>query len=170
MNLYQINAEIQQLENACEDGLLIDAETGELLTFADALEQLHMAREKKIENVALWIKNLTADTVAIKAEEESLAKRRGAEEAKIDRLKDYLLSALMRDDGTIEKFHTARCAISIRKNPVRVAISDEAAIPNEFFTETVLRKADKAQLKEVLARGIEVPGARLEQTRSVTIK
>lgn len=170
MNIYQINAQIEQLESACEDGLLIDEETGELLTFGDALNQLRMAREEKIENVALWVKNLTAEAAAIAAEEESLAKRRKAAEAKAESLKGYLVSALMREDGTAEKFSTARCAVSVRKNPARVTISDEKLIPGEFFTETVTRKADKMQIKEVLARGIDVPGARLEQTRSVMIK
>ena len=55
MNLYQINAEIEQLENAVEDGMLIDEETGELLTFEQALDQLHMMKTEKVENIALLL-------------------------------------------------------------------------------------------------------------------
>lgn len=170
MNIYQINAEIEHLEYACEDGLLIDEETGELITFDEALRQLKMAKEEKIENVALWVKNLTAESAAIYAEEESLAKRRKAVDAKCERLKAYLISALMREDGTAEKFKTARCTVTVRKNPVKVTITDEKKLPAEFFAETITRKADKAQIKEVLTRGIAVPGAVLEQTRGVLIK
>ena len=170
MNLYQINRDIEQLECACEDGILIDAETGELIEFEQALEQLHMAREHKIENSALWIKNLTADASAMADEEESLAKRRKAAEAKIERLKRYLVNALLREDGTAEKFSTARCAVSIRKNPEKVVITCEKDIPKEFFTEIVTQKLVKTQVKEVLQRGIEVPGAKLVQERTAIVK
>ena len=170
MNLYQINAEIEQLENACEDGMLIDEETGELITFDEALRQLRMAKEEKIENVALWVKNLTAESAAIYAEEESLAKRRKATDAKCERLKAYLISALMREDGSAERFKSARCTVTVRSNPVKVTITDEKKLPAEFFAETITRRADKVQIKEVLSRGIDIPGAVLERTRSVMIK
>lgn len=170
MNLYQINAEIEQLENACEDGLLIDKETGELMTIAQALEQMKMDRAEKIENIALWCKNLASDVAALKAEEDNLAKRRKAAEAKIESLKGYLMGALVHADGTTDKFRSARTTVSVRRNAPSVVISDEALLPMEFKIQKIEVKPDKASIKEVLSRGIEVPGARLENTRSVIIK
>lgn len=170
MNLYQINAEIEQLEVACEDGLLIDPETGELLTFEQALDRLRMERTQKIENIALWCKNLASDAAALKAEEEQLAKRRKAAEAKSERLKAYLLSAMTQPDGKVLPFHGTRAVVSVRNNAPSVVISDEALLAMEFKIQKIEVKADKASIKEVLQRGIEVPGARLERTRSVIIK
>ena len=56
MNLYEINREIL----AC-----IDYETGEILD-EGRLNSLEIEREKKIENVALWIKNLESEAAALK--------------------------------------------------------------------------------------------------------
>lgn len=65
MNLYEINREIL----SC-----IDYETGEILD-VQRLEMLEIAKEKKIENVALWIKNLESEAAALKKEKDSFAQR-----------------------------------------------------------------------------------------------
>lgn len=170
MNLYQINAEIEQLENAVEDGLLIDEETGELMTLEQALDQLHMMKTEKVENIALFIRNLDAESVALKAEEERFAKRRKAAEAKSERLRAYLLSALTKEDGTTEKVKTTRVNVSVRLSGPSVVFTDESLLPMEFKIQKIEVKPDKASIKEVLSRGIEVPGAKLERGRSVVIK
>lgn len=170
MNLYQINADIEQLENAVEDGLLIDEETGELMTIEQALDQLHMMKTEKVENIALFIRNLDAESVALKAEEERFAKRRKAAEAKSERLRAYLLSALTKEDGTTEKVKTTRVNVSVRLSGPSVVFTDESLLPMEFKIQKIEVKPDKASIKEVLSRGIEVPGAKLERGRSVIIK
>ena len=170
MNLYQINAEIEQLENAVEDGLLIDEETGELLTLEDALDQLRMERTAKMENIALWCKNLASDAAALKAEEDNLAKRRRAAEAKLARLKAYLLGAMTQADGRVIPFHGTKAVVTVRNNAPSVKISDEALLPMEFKIQKIETVPDKKSIAEVLKRGIEVPGAHFERTRSVMIK
>ena len=170
MNLFQINAEIEQLENAVEDGLLIDEETGELMTLEQALDQLQMMKTEKVENIALFIRNLDAESVALKAEEERFAKRRKAAEAKSERLRAYLLSALTKEDGTTEKVKTTRVNVSVRLSGPSVVFTDESLLPMEFKIQKIEVKPDKASIKEVLMRGIEVPGAKLERGRSVIIK
>ena len=103
------------------------------------------------------------------SEEEKLAKRRKAIENKADDVKQFLIRALTREDGTSEKFRTARAAVTVKLNPAKVIISDEKLLPEVFFREIIDRKPDKEQIKEVLSRGIEVPGAALERGRSVVI-
>ena len=49
----------------------IDPESGEVIDTAQ-LDSLLMERSKKLEAVALWIKNLDSDAAAIKAEREAL--------------------------------------------------------------------------------------------------
>ena len=82
MNLYDIDRQIQELIENC-----VDPETGELTIDTAALDALQMEREAKIENLACYVKNLTADAKKIKAEEEALAQRRKAAENKAERLK-----------------------------------------------------------------------------------
>ena len=61
MNIYEI-------DNAMFS--LIDEETGEIKDY-EAFEELQMQKEEKIENTALWYKNLVAESKAIREEENS---------------------------------------------------------------------------------------------------
>lgn len=170
MNIWEIDAAMKEIMLLEHDEELVDLETGEVVTVEEAIAKLEMARDEKIENAALMVKNMTAQAEAIKAEEEKLKKRRAAIEGKTEGVKRYLIAALTREDGTSEKFTTSRAAVSIKTNAPRTVITDEKAIPEEFFIQKVERRVDKVQLKEVLQRGIEVPGAALERGRSVVIK
>ncbi|MBO7669510.1 MAG: siphovirus Gp157 family protein [Oscillospiraceae bacterium] len=61
MNLYEINDALALWTPE------VDEETGELLN-GEALDELNAAREKKIEIIALWIKDLAAEIEAFKEE------------------------------------------------------------------------------------------------------
>lgn len=56
MTLYEIDQAIQGL---------VDPETGELMDY-EAFAALQMDRDAKIENMALWYKDLMADAMAAK--------------------------------------------------------------------------------------------------------
>lgn len=169
MNIWEIDKRMSEIMLLEEDEELVDLDTGEVVTVKEALERLEMERETKIENAALAVKNLKAEAEAIKAEEDRLNKRRKAIENKAEGFKSYLIAALVREDGTSEKIKTPRTVVSVKMNPAKVVISDEKLIPREFFREIVETKVDKSELREVLARGIAVPGAALERGRSVVI-
>lgn len=98
---------IWEIDNAIAE--LVDPETGELLDF-DKFAELSIERDKKIENMACWVVNMTAEAKAIREQEKILAERRKALENKSDRLKDYLDKILCG-----EKFKTAKVAVSYRK-------------------------------------------------------
>ena len=53
MNLFDVNSDIENFEFKC------DEETGEILNL-DELDNLKMQKDEKIENIALYIKNLKA--------------------------------------------------------------------------------------------------------------
>ena len=76
MSLYHIDQAILAL---------VDPETGEIMD-GEAFDQLQMERETKLENIALWIKNLKAENAAIRQEEKALAERRKAGENKVERI------------------------------------------------------------------------------------
>ena len=153
MTLYEIDKSIEQLVNA------VDPETGELLVDNDALDALMMERDGKIENIACFIKNLTADAKALKDEEAALAERRKAAEKKAERLKDYLTYVL---GG--EKFQSQTVEI------------DEGftAWAEKTGNDNLLRykapEANKVAIKALLAQGADIPCARLTQNTSITIK
>ena len=80
MTIYEIDQSIASL---------VDPNTGEIGDY-DMFCELQMEREAKVENMALWIKNLNAEADAIKAERDNLYEREKAARNKADRLKKYL--------------------------------------------------------------------------------
>lgn len=162
MNLYEINRDI---ENFAFD---IDEETGEVLN-ADELDALQMERDTKIENIALYIKNLNALAADIKAEKDNLDERMKAVERKADGLKRYLSSAL---NG--EKFETARCKVSYRK-------SNQVVLSGEFdnwakenapglLTVKTTYTPSKTAIKEAMLDGKEVKYATLVENTNLILK
>ena len=170
MTLYDIDAQIAALDGAAEDDMLIDEESGELISVSQALDALRMEREAKLENVACWVKNLSAEADAIREEENRLVKRRKAAETKAANLKSWLLAAMTREDGTTDKLKTGRVVVSVKKNPPCTVVDDEALLPLMYkkVKESIVQ--DKAAIKAALLAGQEVPGAHLEYGRSVMIK
>ena len=120
MTLFEINKAILDFQ------FEVDEETGELLN-AQALDDLQMARDEKIENVGLWIKNLNAEAVAVKAEKDAMAHRQKMLEKKAESLKGYLAYALKG-----EKFSTPKIAMSFRKSE-SVDILPGAEIPEQYL-------------------------------------
>ena len=169
MTLYDIDAQIAALEDAAEDDMLIDEETGELISLSQALDALRMEREAKIENVACWVKNLSAEADAIREEENRLIKRRKAAETKAANLKAWLLAAMTREDGTTDKLKTGRVMVSVKRNPPSTVVDDDL-LPSTYKVAKITYQANKELIKRELLAGGEVPGAHLEYGRSVIIK
>lgn len=154
MTLYEIDEALSSLVD----------ENGEIADF-EAFDALAMARDEKIENVALWIKNLNAESGAIKVEEDALKARREAKENKIDSLKNYLAHAL---DG--QKFETARVRCSWRKSS-SLKIDDEGAFLTLYPTfgrQTV--SVNKEAVKAGIKAGETYTGATLAESNNLSIK
>lgn len=153
MTLYEINAAITDC---------IDAETGEVIDF-ERLVALNMEREQKLENIALWIKDLTAEAAAIKAEKMKLAERQAAAENKAESLKVFLTEQL---GG--QKFSTARCAVSFRRTK-SVNVIDLWKLPEDYLRYSD-PTPDKKALGEALKAGQTIEGAELVEKLSAIIK
>lgn len=163
MTLYEIEDAILQC---------VDHETGEIID-PEALTALQMEREKKIENVALWIKDLRAEAEAISNEVKNLTARKKAAENKAEQLKAWLAEAL---DGEI--FKTSRVRISYTHNS-RLNVIDEQSVVNyietnyqepEEYLRYQLPEIRKDAVKAAIKDGAEIPGACIEATESVVIK
>lgn len=153
-SLYQIDQAILEC---------LDAETGEIID-AEKLNALFMEKNQKIENIALWIKNLQADALAYKAEKDAFAARQKAAESKVESLKAYLVSAL---DG--QKFSTAKCAVSFRKSEA-VQVDDVNSIPAEWIRTKTTIEPDKTAIKAAIKAGQEITGCKLVETTNISIK
>ena len=153
-NLYEIDLGILEC---------LDAETGEIID-PERLDALFMERNQKIENVALWVKNLLSDAEAIRAEKEALADREAKCRKKADDLKTWLAKAL---EG--QKFNTARCAVSFRKS-TRLEVLNPDSIPAELMVETITTKPDATRIKALLKDGNLVGGCRLVENLNTQIK
>lgn len=152
-NLYEINQEILNC---------LDPETGEIID--DRISDLLMEKEQKLENIALWIKNLQADVQMFKAEKESFEKRQKAAEKKLVSLMAYLT-----DNLKGEKFSTGKCAVSFRKSD-RVEVYNDALVPKKYLTKKVTFAPDKDAIKALLKSGKKVNGCRLVEKLNPQIK
>lgn len=153
-SLYQIDQAILEC---------LDAETGEIID-AEKLNALFMEKNQKIENIALWIKNLQADALAYKAEKDAFAARQKAAESKVESLKAWLVSAL---GG--QKFSTAKCAVSFRKSEA-VQVDDVNSIPAEWTRIKTTIEPDKTAIKAAIKAGQEITGCKLVENTNISIK
>ena len=160
-SLYEIDSAITAL---------VDMETGEILDY-EAFCNLKMERDQKLENMALWYKDLCAEAAAIRAEEVNLAARRKACENKAERLKAYLSELLAGD-----KFKTPRVACSFRASKA-LQIQDE-----ESFIKTMIEQqhfeylsykqptVNRTEITNAIKAGLVVEGAELVEKNNISIK
>lgn len=168
MNIYEIDAQIAALLELDEEEI-IDEETGEVIPVAQALDELAMARETKIENVACMVKDLVALSKAMHEEAARLEDRSKAAQRKADNLKQYLLGALTQPDGAVDKFHSVRADISTRRVE-SVTITDEKQLPAAYIEVRTTSAPKKKEIREAIKAGAFVPGAELTQKMAVIIK
>lgn len=160
MTLYEIDA---QLEEMLEQ---VDPETGELLCDMEQLEALSLERDRKLENLALYVKNRDAEAKAIREEEKALADRRRGLERKAERARDFLATLLAG-----EKFTTSKVAVSWRKSEaVEIGMSFFSTDANERFLRYKDPEPDKAAIKAAIKAGEEITGAELVANLNMTIK
>lgn len=161
MKLYEIDAAILEC---------IDTETGEICDF-ERLEELQIARDAKLENVALYVKQLTAEAEALAAEEKALKERKHAKQVKAARYAEWLAHAL---EG--KPFETARVRLSFRKSDP-VEITDELAVlfycekhNLEHCIKYKTPEVSVSEIKKLLKAGQEIPGAALTEKQNLQIK
>jgi len=162
MTLYEIDEALLNL---------VDPETGEIMDIS-AFQALQMDREKKLEGIACWIKDLYAEEDTLKHEEDALRARRAAARRKRESLWAYLQTMLAG-----EKLKTGKVAVTYRKNPPSVQVDDEAELlewaRSRCRTDLLRLKdpeLDKAGLKAAIEKGEYVPGARIVQETRMVIQ
>ena len=142
---------------------------------ADTIEALKIEYESAVDGAATRIKELIAEAEAIKAEISNLAARRLAKIEQAERYRRLILASLNRMDKA--KVETARNCVSIRKNPPKVVIENEAVfldwakhLAPEFVSKTETFKPNRDAIAEAIKRGEVVPDVHIEQGESLRIK
>lgn len=158
MKLYEIDQAIMEL---------FDPETGECLD-EEALESLQIERDKKIEGIACWIKDLEADAMKIRNEEKALADRRRSLENKAEHLTEFLGGVV----GEGNRFSSSKCSVSWRKSEsVRV---DYDELVKDPFVDNYLRykepEIDKSAIKAAIKNGTIVLGAELVTNNNIQLR
>ena len=152
MNLYEINNAMQEC---------INLETGEI--DVELFEKLQLEKDEKIENVALWIKNLSSDVEGMENEKKAFEERIKATKNKVIALKTYLEMAL---NG--EKFQTAKCSITFRKSK-SVTVLDVSKLDKDYL-KYADPTPDKTAIKKAIESGVTIAGASLVENLNVQIK
>ena len=150
--------EIEQAMLAC-----VDPETGEIID-CEALDALKMEKEAKLEGVALWIKNLSADIAAFEAEISAFEKRKRAADNKVKGLKNWLAYAL--NGG---KFKSAKCVVTCRTSE-KVDVKEGTVLPPELTITKTEIKPDKAAIKDAIKAGQIIDGCTLITNISASVK
>lgn len=158
MTIYDIDSAI---------AALVDPETGELGDY-EAFQRLQLAREAKIENLALLYKETRATAEAIKAEADRLIQRRRVLEHNMRRMQEYLALVL---DG--EKFSSPRCTVSYRWSEGTETDPEFVDWAREHRPELLMEqqpKIDTQQLKRELKDGLVCDYARLVERQNVQVR
>ena len=151
---------LYEIENAILD--CVDLESGEIID-CERLSELQMERDAKVQNIALWIKQLEAEAEAYKKEKESFDKKKSVAENKAKSLKEYLSGYL---GG--QPFKSIKVNVSFRASD-SVNITDISKIPEQFL-KVAEPTADKAEIKKLLKAGTAVAGAELITKNNIQIK
>jgi len=159
MKLYEVIEAYQDLMNL-ED---IDEET-----FRTALGAVHETLDQKICSIGRLVRNIEADSNALKAEEERLYKKRKAIEKTIERLKQYALDAMVATGRT--KATDGIVTFSTQLNPPKVVVDPDADIPLCWYVEKVERNLDKNAIKQALVSGATIPGCTLVAETGIRLK
>ena len=142
--------------------MCIDADTGE---FDEAMfEGLKIERDRKIENIALWVLEDEAMAKSIKEQENKLKERREILEQRIEKRKEFL-----RYISEGKKLKTDRVTVSYRTSKA-VKITNEEIIPIKYKTVKTAVSVSKDDIKKDLQAGKTVEGAELETRISTLVK
>ncbi|MCU1316965.1 MAG: hypothetical protein JWN63_2287 [Candidatus Acidoferrum typicum] len=128
-------------------------------------EQLKASIEKrdKLGNCLAW---LDGQADLLRSKEKQLAERRHRFEKFSWAVRSSLHQQML--DWGLKKVEGQEFSFTVKKNPPKVEVVDEALIPPEFISYTPA--INKAAIKDALEEGKEVPGAELVQSTRLDVR
>jgi len=165
-SLYQIEAEINDIEIAIDSyaekfsGVIPEK-------LLEALNNVELERDDKLENIYKLMKNNQAEIEMFKNEEKALKERR----QKLERKNEYLESLVVHSIGVGNKFKHNLAEFGWRKSK-QVKVTDLAKVPAglcEFVKKPKLIEIKK-HLDELMIAGLPCEFAEFEEYQNLQVK
>lgn len=162
--IYELTGELMSLYEMANDPD-VDEEC-----LIDTIEAVEGEFEIKADGYVKVMKQLEADSEALKKEADRLTARRKTIEKNIERIKSNLERAMILTDK--RKFNTDLFTFSIRKNPAKLVLAEDIDIGDldAEYIKFADPEIDKSAVKEALKNGVELSWAKLEQSESLSIR
>lgn len=166
LKLYDISNQFQALEH------LGDSDELPAEVIRDTLAALEGDFEVKVAQVAKFVLALEATAVAAYTASEAMRVRSLRISKRAESIKAYLqfhMQAMSK-----KRIETAELTVARRANPPAVIITDEAALPAEFWVDPPpvipQKRIDKKAIKAAIDGGARVDGAFVEAGERLEIK
>jgi hypothetical protein len=156
MKLYEITELQKELEKEEDEEVKRDLQ-----------ELIAIELEKKSNNIVYVIKNLEGNNAAIDAEIERLQVLKKRNSSNIDKIKSNILWFMQQNN--IDSIKTDLATFSLRKSE-STDIENIELLPAKFVTVKQTFTPDKMAIKKEIKEGIEVPGAKIVENYSLSIK
>lgn len=162
MRLYEMSEQYNDLLDMLQN----DMENEQL---AIMLEGMEGKIEEKIENTVKVMKSLESEGSAIDAEIQRLMKRKAVLGNNVQNLKNNVEMTMR--NLNIEQVKGTLHTIGFKKNPPKLNVIRESAIPYEYYNEPVVEpKLDRKKLLDAMKNGLLIDGVEIVQETSLTIK
>lgn len=153
----------------------VEAYKGKMLTaWFDTLEGIEGEFEEKVESIAIYYKQLTAEARMLKAEKATIAKRQSQKERQIKSLETYLFNS-MKAIGR-NKVDMPKAVVTIRNNAPSLVVDDEikfvnwAQKNNDNLLKYEMPSIKKNDVKALCKKGEKIPFVHMESKQSLSIK
>lgn len=158
MKLYEISNELLKLADMDAEEVDVEAE----------LQNWQAEFGQKAKNIAGLVRNLTVDAEVLASEAQRLSAKSKAVHNRIDQIKDYLQSEMIRTGQ--DSIKAGIFKIRLQNSPRSLIIRNVEVIPPEFKEEIHEWKVDKLSiLKHLKATGEIVDGVDVMQNKHVRI-
>jgi Siphovirus Gp157 len=163
VRLFELASQYRELET------LVDSDEVPAEVILDTLEGIKGEFEDKAVAVAQMVLTLKAQSEAVAAVAKAQAERATRIEKRMESLKHYLLLQLQVVGR--ERIETDELVIRRQNNPPSVYVTNEYAVPKEYWVQPPAPppRIDKLAIKEAIEAGVEVDGCFIEKGEHVRI-
>ena len=164
LKLFEISAQLLQLE------MLTDSDDLPAEVIADTLEALEGDFESKAVQVAKFVLSLQANAAAVADAAKAMKERAERIQKRADSIRAYLLFHMQAINQ--KRIETPELVIRRQNNPAAVVVTDEHAIPAQFWVqpEPPPLRIDKKAIKAAIDAGARVEGAYVEAGEHLRIE
>jgi len=159
--LYELTNEYCELfQKLSEDGF-------DIQTIEDTLNPIAKTFEEKAKNVVCYINNINSDLEELENHKKNVTERITKRKKEIDFFREYIKQNMI-----IMNLKSIKCPlfdITIKNSMPKLIKEDEMSLPSSYIKTEIVTKIDDAALKSDLKNGLIIPGAYLEETKSLTI-